>query len=197
MSREHDNAGSAVARLLERPQSREDLAEAAARLARDAAQRQRAGAGAFVFRLGEEWLGLPTALIDEVLELRAVHRLPHRRDAVLRGVVNVRGRLTVCVALPALLQTGAAAAAVAGAAPAASKPARRLVVLAAPEGALAFEADEVHGNHRYDTDEVRPVPSTVAHAVARFATGVLPWNERRIGLLDAGLLLHALNRQIS
>lgn len=196
MAREPDNAGSAVARLLERPQSREDLAEAAARLARDAAQRQRAGAGAFVFRLGEEWLGLPTALIDEVLELRPVHRLPHRRDAVLRGVVNVRGRLTVCVELPALLQTGAAAVAPASA-QAASKPTRRLVVLAAPEGALAFEADEVHGTHRYDADEVRAVPSTVAHAVARFATGVLPWNERRIGLLDAGLLLHALNRQIS
>lgn len=190
MAREPDNAGSAVARLLERPLAREDMAAAAARLAEGAQRRERDAAGAFVFRLGEEWLGLPAGLVDEVLELRPLHRLPHRRDAVLRGVVNVRGRLTVCVALPALLQTGAPVAA-------RGAVARRLVVLAASEGALAFEADEVHGSHRYDADEVRAVPSTVAHALARFATGVLPWGERRIGLLDAGLLLHALNRQIS
>ncbi|QCW26320.1 hypothetical protein FE772_12245 [Lysobacter enzymogenes] len=65
------------------------------------------------------------------------------------------------------------------------------------EGALAFEADEVHGSLRYPLDDVRAVPSTVAHAVARFATGVLPWGERRVGLLDADLLLHALDRRIS
>lgn len=188
---EPGNAGSAVARLLERTPAQEELIEAAARLAAGAPRQLRARAGAFVFRLGEEWLGLPAGLIDEVLELRPVHRLPHRRDAALRGVVNVRGRLTVCVALPALLQTGAPVAARAG------TVARRLVVLAAPEGALAFEADEIHGSHRYDAEEVRAVPSTVAHALARFATGVLPWGERRIGLLDAGLLVHALNRQIS
>lgn len=182
-------AGSAVARLLERAPAREDLAAAAARLAAGATPQRGDDASAFVFRLGEEWLGLATALVDEVLELRPVHRLPHRRDAALRGLVNVRGRLTVCVALPALLQTGPA--------PAARGGARRLVVLAAPEGALAFEADEVHGSLRYPLEDVRAVPSTVAHAVARFATGVLPWGERRIGLLDADLLLHALDRRIS
>lgn len=185
---DRQDAGAAVARLLDRPLAHEDLAEAAARLARDAVGRERAATGAFVFRLGDEWLGLPVGLIDEVLELRPVHRLPHRRDAVLRGLVNVRGRLTVCVALPALLQTGASQR---------NASARRLVVLGASDGAIAFEADEVHGNHRYQADEVRAVPSTIAHAVARFATGVLPWDERRIGLLDAGLLLAALNRQIA
>lgn len=184
-------ATTAVARLLERVPAREELVAAAARLAEGEARSERAAASAFVFRLGEEWLGLATAMIDEVLELRPVHRLPHRRDAALLGLVNVRGRLTVCVALPALLQTGAPAAA------RAATIARRLVVLNAPEGALAFEADEVHGSHRYSPDEVRAVPSTVAHAMARFATGVLPWGERRIGLLDADLLLHALHRQIS
>ena len=52
-----------------------------------------------IFRLGTEWLALPTAAVVEVTPLRQVHRLPHRSGPVLAGIVNIRGQLQLCVRL--------------------------------------------------------------------------------------------------
>ena len=52
-----------------------------------------------IFRVGTEWLALPAAAIQEVSNLRPVHRVPHRTSGVLLGVVNVRGELLICVSL--------------------------------------------------------------------------------------------------
>ena len=46
-----------------------------------------------VFRLGREWLSLPTASLVEVTPLRCLHRVPHRTSSVLEGFVNIRGQL--------------------------------------------------------------------------------------------------------
>ena len=56
-----------------------------------------------VFRIGAEWIGLPTDVFQEVAEECIVHTLPHRRGGVLAGLVNVRGELLLCVALEILL----------------------------------------------------------------------------------------------
>ncbi|MBX9403527.1 chemotaxis protein CheW [Lysobacter sp. BMK333-48F3] len=198
--------GSAVARLLERAPQAQDLCEATAEAAARHAGQAVLSGSAFLFRLGGEWLGLDSAVVDEVIEPRSVHSLPHRRDGLVRGLVNVRGRLTVCVALESLFQLDAARA---------QAPARRrLVVLAQHDQRLAFEADEVHGSHRYDPAECLPVPSTVAHSTSRFSTGVLQWSvphrdggahaaaaaagpvSRSVGLLDAELILSSINRRL-
>ena len=52
-----------------------------------------------IFRIGAEWLALPTPVFKEVAELRAIHSLPHRRGGVVLGLANVRGELLVCVSL--------------------------------------------------------------------------------------------------
>lgn len=56
-----------------------------------------------VFRLGEEWLGLPTRCLDEVAPIQTIHSLPHQRSRALRGVANVRGTLVPCLSLVELL----------------------------------------------------------------------------------------------
>lgn len=63
-----------------------------------------------IFRIGEEWLGLPAAICREIAEPRPVHSLPHRRSEAVRGIVNVRGELLICISLPALLGIGGASA---------------------------------------------------------------------------------------
>ena len=73
---------------------------------------------------------------------------------------------------------------------------RRLVVLSMQDQRLAFESDEVHGAHRYDPALVGEVPGTVALASAAFSTGVLAMQARRVGLLDDGLMLSAINRRL-
>jgi chemotaxis signal transduction protein len=192
---------SAATRLLARAPTAAERAQATALVAGVEQDTQALSRSAFVFRLGREWLAIGSEVVDEVVEPRHVHALPHRREGVVRGVVNVRGQLTVCVALDALLQTGAAAPG--GQGPGQTTESarsgvlgRRLVVLADNEQRMAFEADAVHGAHRYADSAVGAVPSTVAHGVSRFSTGVLAWPAGTLGLLDARLLLHALQRRL-
>jgi len=188
----HDIA-SAVAALLDRALDHASLREATEHVARDASSQQSLAQAMFVFRLGAEWLGLATSIVDEVVEPRIIHALPHRREGVVRGLVNVRGQLTICVALEQLFQLGA------GARPARTRQGplgRRLVVLASQGHRVAFEADEVHGAYRFDPASLSNVPATVSHAVASFTTGVLPWGDRSIGQLDSELVFHAINRRL-
>lgn len=52
-----------------------------------------------VFRLGDHWMALAADVVEEVTEISPIHSLPHRREEVLRGVVNIRGELLICVSL--------------------------------------------------------------------------------------------------
>lgn len=190
--RSPNQTASAVVTLLDRVIEQADLRSSTARIAQEAPDLALLSASTFIFRLGAEWLGLATNMIDEVIERRTIHSLPHRREGVVRGLVNVGGRLTVCVALEALMQLETAG----GDRGKSSLVGRRLVVVASDGQRLAFEADEVHGSHRYDPSVVKKVPSTVAHSISTFATGVLGWGDHRVGLLDGELILHAINRRL-
>lgn len=193
-------AQSPVAQLLGRAPDSDALNRATGEVAAKANDLRSLTRSLFVFRLGGEWLGLPAAIVDEVLEPRPIHSLPHRREGLVRGLVNVRGQLTVCVALGSLLQIDAARTdperSSASAANVASVLGRRLVVLSLQDQRLAFESDEVHGAHRYDPALVGEVPGTVALASAAFSTGVLAMEARSVGLLDDGLMLSAINRRL-
>ncbi|TNF36192.1 MAG: chemotaxis protein CheW, partial [Gammaproteobacteria bacterium] len=59
---------------------------------------------ALCFRLGDEWFALPSAIIREITHCSKHHSLPHRKNRVLRGLVNVRGELLLCFSLGALFQ---------------------------------------------------------------------------------------------
>ena len=185
-------AATAVAALLDRAIDATDLRSTTAQVARKAPDLALLSTSTFIFRLGAEWLGLTSSLVDEVVERRPVHSLPHRREGVVRGLVNVRGQLTICIALEPLFQLEASRSTrghggVLG---------RRLVVVASQGQRLAFEVDEVHGSHRFDPRSVKQVPSTVAHSISTFSTGVLAWGDHRVGLLDGELVIHAINRRL-
>lgn len=146
----------------------------------------------FVFRLGREWLALPTAVLEEVAAARVVHSLPHRRTGEVLGLVNVRGELLVTVSLAAVLGTEVADREARGAA-----DRRLLVVVQRNGGRLAFPVDEVQGVHRFQPSELGDVPATVAQASTAYATAVLSWSGRSIGCLDAQRLFEALDRSLA
>ena len=56
-----------------------------------------------IFRIGPEWLALPTRVFQEIAERRTVHSLPHRQHGVVLGLINIRGELLICVSLGQLL----------------------------------------------------------------------------------------------
>ncbi|MBS9477607.1 chemotaxis protein CheW [Ancylobacter radicis] len=182
-------------RLLDRPLPPGYRAEWARHFAGARVQAGEADAPAdtvLIFRLGGEWLALPADLVTEITEPRRSHSLPHRRDRLVRGIVNVRGELLVKIALAELLG-------IEGQEPAASQGTAfaRLVVIGRADRRVAFHADEVHGLHRHGPEALRALPVTVDKNAARFASAVLDWDGRAVGRLDGAGLLDAVDRSLA
>lgn len=148
---------------------------------------------ALVFRIGVEWLALPTQVVRFVGENTAIRRLPHRSGPVLLGLVNLRGQIYPCMSLAQLLQIQAHGKAAAGQ-DARARPCMLAVTLAGH--ALALPVVDVLGVQQYAHDALL-VPSTALNEAApRFIEGVLSLGERRIGCLDADVLGRQLTRQL-
>ena len=179
---------SASARLLHGEPPADYLREWTERLARPRPDAESVKTlSVMIFRLGAEWFALPSAVFQEVAEPRPVHSLPHRRGKILRGLVNIRGELVMCVSLGGALHVEETPA---------GAGRERLLVVATPDGRLAFAVAEVHGIERFAPDQVQPVPGTLALASGRFTRGILPWQDRRVGYVDDASLFQNLNRSL-
>ncbi|GLS21876.1 chew domain protein [Labrys miyagiensis] len=147
-----------------------------------------------IFRIGEEWLALPAAIFHDVVEPRPVHSLPHRRDALVLGLVNVRGELLVCVSLAQLLHIGQSA-------PQARSTRvdrlRRMVVIGSEHRRIVFVADEVHGLQRRHESSLLTIPATVSKSASAFTTAMLAWEGRTVGCLDETSVLDMLDRSLA
>jgi chemotaxis-related protein WspD len=142
-----------------------------------------------VFRIGVEWLALPTALIWQILAPRPIHSLPHRRDGVVLGVANVRGRLLVCVALRQILQLDDAALQDPGRH---SAGARMLVTL--QDGThTAYPVDEVHGVQRFPPEAL----VTVSTAGTAHVKAAAFWQGKSVSLLEPQLLSSTIKRSLA
>ncbi len=189
-----------AAALLDRALGDADLdaaAEANQAVARAVARRDRADVqedahAVLVFRVADEWLGLPAAALRQVDTPRAIHPLPHRRNGTVLGLVNIRGTLTVAVSLADLLHLDHA-----GTGKHATRNAYARMLVAAHRGEpAAFPVDEVEGMLRFPASVLLPVPSTLTHATALHARGVLAWRETTVGLLDADRLFDSIARSL-
>lgn len=147
-----------------------------------------------LFRIGEEWLALAADLFQEVAEPRRHHSLPHRRDDLVLGIVNVRGELIVCVSLGSLLGIADARGAERGDR---VKAFPRLAVIGRDGRRAAFPVDEVHGVHRYAAADVAGVPATIGKASSSFISVMIAWKGRSVGRLDDRLVLDAIDRGIA
>ncbi len=149
-----------------------------------------------VFRVGADYMALPTAVFKEITDVRTMHTLPQRRDGVVLGVANFRGQLVVCVSLRRILSleevverphqvsgNGALDA--------------RLLVLERDGNAIVCPVDEVYGIYRFHPRELAQVPATVGKATAAFTKAVLPWENTSVALLDDELLFFALDRSLA
>ncbi|MEI7634700.1 MAG: chemotaxis protein CheW [bacterium] len=147
----------------------------------------------FIFSLNTEWFGLPAGIVEEVVDDRMPHSLPHRRDTIVKGIVNIRGQLVVCVSLSEMLGSAAAARVM----PDAGISASRLLVIRREHFRVAFAVTVAHGVEPYDTASLLAVPSTLAAASRKFTRGMLDWNGHAVGCLNEDLLFHALERGLS
>jgi chemotaxis-related protein WspD len=142
-----------------------------------------------VFRLGGEWLGLPVAVIVEVLEWRPVRRLPHPRDEMLLGIVNVHGDLQLCVSLDAVLGQG----------PPQLPAGAQVRLLALGEGTVEWTTpvSETRGIADVPLDALAAAPATVPRSDRPFVRGVFEYRQEPVGLLDGRLVLERLRERLA
>lgn len=145
-----------------------------------------------VFRLGEEWLGLPTRCLSEIAPVQTIHSLPHQRSRALMGVANVRGVLVPCLSMVELLGLDPTVAA-----DSTGRVTPRMLIVAAQGGPVVVPVDEVDGIHAMDERELESASASGTHANARFTLGVLQWKARSLRLLDPEQLLSAITRSLT
>jgi chemotaxis-related protein WspD len=138
-----------------------------------------------IFRIGAEWLALPSAIFKEVAADRLIHSLPHRRNGALLGVVNIRGELLVCASLTHILGVDGGIA---------SGGMRRMLVIQEGSNRTVCPVDEVHGIERFQAQSFNQVPAILGAAALTYTKGVVSWRRRSVGVLDSDLILQALNR---
>lgn len=151
-----------------------------------------------IFRLHDEWLGLNIGSLVEVTTPKPVHRIPHRGNHVLLGLVNVRGQLRLFVSLHGLLGIDAENPwwrDTAEGSPAAAKG--RFVVYQAGTESWVFPADEMAGVFRISRLQLKSVASGRSTAAQGFAQAVFrppheSWRERTVGYLDEHRIGQAL-----
>jgi chemotaxis-related protein WspD len=149
-----------------------------------------------VFRLRTEWYAIRTAMCLEIADLRPIHSLPHRRNAAVLGVANVRGGLLVCISLAIILGVIARPEVI----PTQSRrraAAPRLLVARGTAGAVVFPVDEVQGMERFRARDLKDVPATVAHAQATYTQALMTLGDKTVGVLDEQLLFYTVERALA
>jgi len=143
-----------------------------------------------VFRLGAEWLALPTTAVAGVALPRRPRRIPHRSDGVLAGLVAVHGQLELCLRLDRLLGVATTSA------PADESAGARLLVLTWRQERWAAVVDEVGGLASVPESDLRPPPATVSGPAAGVTEALFSWREQPVGLLDPARLLDGLHGRV-
>lgn len=199
--------------LLEREFSAEMGQQASLRYALPTADStKRQGTSFTVFRVGSEWLAVPTRMIERVGDPVPVRRIPHRSNPVLRGMGNFFGEIELVVSLEALLGIESTAQSE----PLArgrkqGRPIPRMLLLGREAGKIAFVVAEVLGTWRQDEGQMGAVPSTLARTLLRYvhATMAVPVGETdasargdgvqrklSVGVLDMSLLAYSLEQAL-
>lgn len=179
---------SAGARLLDRPVTEDYRRGWAIHFSLPKRQLTPGSVSLLLFRLGCEWLALPTQMFQEVVELRKAHTIPHRRQGALLGIVNVRGELLVAVSLAKVLGIEA---------PEDPPRTARLLVTVWESQRVVFPVDEVYGVHRCDPEQLTEPPSTLAKSGNSYTRSVLQWQKNLVCCLDTELLFPALSQSIA
>nr|MBF0222164.1 chemotaxis protein CheW [Desulfobulbaceae bacterium] len=178
-------------RMLDRPLTDEYRAELTAVYSQTKSTELKHTKSAFIFRAGEEWLGISSNLIKEVVDMGPIHSIPHKISRVFRGLVNIRGRLELCVSIGGVLRIEPGKKHYNFTSP------ERLIVAEKSGQSIVFPVSQVHGPHHYDQTDVKPLPVTVSGSKAVYTKCILRMPNIDVGILDDTLLFRILARNLS
>jgi chemotaxis-related protein WspD len=155
------------------------------------ALRSASGRPVLVFQVaGGELLALPASVLREVLEWRAIRTIPHQREGLLLGLVNIGGDLQLCVSLEALLGLPQPD-------PVMRPPRGRLLAIGANGVEWAVLVQDALALHEVPDDGLTPPPATITASASPYVRGLFTWRDQNVGLLDEELVLATLRRRIT
>ena len=159
---------------------------------------------ALIFRLGREWLAVPSRVCQQVLPPVSPHTLPHRSNQTLLGMVNVRGQLLLKVSL---LETLGLTVVDATSAAAIAKQRqgypRMLVVESSVESdagtrhldVWAFDVDELSGIYPVALGQLETAANGVTTRAETCTRYVFSWQDQQVNLLDDSQLFKSLRQR--
>jgi chemotaxis-related protein WspD len=145
-----------------------------------------------IFRIGPEWFAMATRLFAEVLETRTVHSIPHRNNPILRGLINVRGEMQLCISVGKLLGVDKDFTAE----ETDSKARIRMLLVSIQGEQMAFHVSEACGIHPYHPSELQQLPATLPKEASACSKGLLPWTGHHVAVLDENILFEKLMEAI-
>ena len=145
-----------------------------------------------IFRIEDEWLSLPAKLFAEIVDMRPVHTLPHKRSPVLLGLINVNGEIQLCVSLKDLIGLES------------EKESNRkgkkdqafMMVVIKNDERWVFPVNEISEIYHIHPDILQNVPVSVSKSKSAFSKGIFKWKNRNVAFLDDELLFYTLRRSI-
>ncbi len=148
---------------------------------------------ALLFRLGDEWFAIDSRCVSEVAQVQKIHSIPHCTNKLVKGLVNIRGELKICVSVGSILQLEKAC-----------EPhttnheiLERMLLIENDDHSFIFPVSEVEGIINYADQQLRALPATLAQARSKLTTGIVRWNDQHVGILDHELLFYALARDLT
>jgi len=143
-----------------------------------------------IFRLGDQWFGLPPKHFHEVIKWNVIHSIPHNMSEQLRGIVAIRGELQLCISLGHVLGVDR------GETPGENIKKgvyERMVVLSGADEKYVFPVSEIRDIFHYSTSELSEPPATAAINSHNVVFGVLKWKDKYISCLDFDVLNKLIN----
>jgi chemotaxis-related protein WspD len=150
---------------------------------------------ALVFRTGSEWLALPSHIIQEIVNMRPIHSIPNINSKALRGLVNIHGRLRICVSIGRVLGIEKLKKKEDQLYPDYISP-ERLVVVMQENHLVAFPVSEIKGIISYSTEMIKDPPVTVSGSKAVYTMGIIHLDGKDIGLLKDKPLFKTLTKDL-
>ena len=145
--------------------------------------------GVLIVRIGGQRLGLPSASISLVDLVPLVHRVPHRKSCLVRGICSIRGRIRPCGDIHDLLGLGRA--------PQRISVDMRVVMIGDEHLDIAFVVDEVIGVMRCERESIRSLPSEFSGAIQACSERAIVFEGDTLPLLDADRVTAAIEGVLS
>jgi chemotaxis-related protein WspD len=140
-------------------------------------ERQKGDIGVMVFRLGEEWLALPVEYLQEIVEERKIHKIPHNKGTYILGIVNIGGEVNTCYSLMSLLEIDENVERN-------KNELQRLIVISVNGEKFVIPVCEISGLSRYSSADLLPSPATLGKKMGAYLDGMFQLKKRQVAALN-------------